>query len=201
MKKAHILGMVLAAVVVAYSAAVLADAKDRGSDIWLESKLATTYLLNEYLNPFRLDVEVDDGVAYLSGTVDSDVAKDLAIEIAKGTEGIREVKSNIDVKKEVNKAQASAGSRPDNASPARAQDDGNDFFRTVTDATITAAVKSKLLWNDNTEGLNINVDTTRGTVTLKGEVPSKANKDLAEQIARNTNGVQKVENQLQIRNN
>lgn len=172
--------------------------EDQRSDIWLESKLATTYLLNDYLSPFTLDVEVDEGVAFLSGTVDSDVARDLAIEIAKGTDGIKEVKDNIDVKPREDRGESDAQASRD-SDGQRTDADRNEFFRTVQDATITAAVKSKLLWDNNTEGLDIKVDTDDGVVTLKGDVASEANKDLAEQIARNTHGVQKVDNRLEVK--
>ncbi|MEZ4599511.1 MAG: BON domain-containing protein [Syntrophotaleaceae bacterium] len=152
------------------------------SDLWLKSKLVTAYTLNEYLNPFELEVEIENGVAFINGTVDSPAERDLALEIAKGVEGIREVRGNILVK-------------PGTLENARAED---EFFRVVEDATITAKVKSKLLWNKNTHGLNIDVSTRKGVVTLTGTAASGVHRDLAEQLAKNTTGVERVRNHLRV---
>ncbi len=155
---------------------------ERQSDLWLKAKLVTAYTLNQHLNPFRIHVEVKNGVASLSGTVDSDVERDLAVEIAKGVEGIRKVKEDIRVE-----PGAGAGERRE-----------PEFFRRVEDATISARVKSRLLWNRNTNGLAIDVDTQNGVVTLKGTVASGAHRDLAVQLAKNTTGVQRVRDELEV---
>ncbi len=72
------------------------------------------------------------------------------------------------------------------------------FGQTAEDATITATVKSKLLWSEHTDGLDINVDTMSGVVTLRGKVPSAEGKDLAGRYAANTSGVRKVNNDLSV---
>jgi osmotically-inducible protein OsmY len=156
--------------------------EDPHSDLWLKAKLVTAYTLNQHLNPFKLDVEIKNGVAHLSGAVDSDVERDLAVEIAKGVEGISAVKEEIRVE-----PGASAEERQE-----------SEFFRTVEDATITARVKSKLLWNRNTNGLDIKVTTSKGVVTLEGAVDADAQGDLAVQLARNTTGVERVKRKLDV---
>lgn len=152
------------------------------SDVRLKANIVTSYTLNQNLNPFDLDVEVKNGIAYLSGTVDSDVERDLALEIARGVEGIKDVKANIMIE-----PGARANERQESA-----------FFRTVEDATITAKVKSKLLWNRNTKGLDINVDTENAVVTLRGKVASEVQGDLAVQLAKNTTGVEQVKKELEV---
>ena len=76
----------------------------------------------------------------------------------------------------------------------------DDFLmpQKVKDASITAAVKVKLLANSNTDGSDINVDTSWQSVVLKGHVKSSGEKDLAEKIASNTEDVLKVTNQLKV---
>jgi hypothetical protein len=49
----------------------------------------------------------------------------------------------------------------------------------VEDATITATVKSKMLWSRYVEGIKANVDTARGKVTLTGSADSTEAKDFA----------------------
>jgi hyperosmotically inducible periplasmic protein len=66
----------------------------------------------------------------------------------------------------------------------------------VTDAEITAAVKTKLLADKTVGGLKIDVDTSNGVVTLSGPVHSGVERAEALKIARNTKGVKSVKNKL-----
>ena len=70
----------------------------------------------------------------------------------------------------------------------------------VSDASITAKVKASLVADDLTKARNINVDTMNATVTLKGNVESKAEADRAMQIARSTDGVTAVKSELKVTN-
>lgn len=70
---------------------------------------------------------------------------------------------------------------------------------TVNDATVTVKVKAALLEAPEVKGTLVNVDTVNGNVTLKGEVETQAQADRAVQIARNTEGVKQVENQLMVK--
>lgn len=68
----------------------------------------------------------------------------------------------------------------------------------IDDATITASVKAKLLEDDRTEGFDINVDTVSGGVTLRGGADSVADRSIAADIARSTEGVVSVDNQITV---
>lgn len=151
------------------------------SDIWIESHLVATYTLNEHLNPFDIEVGVDKGRVTLTGMVDTAVQKGLAGEIAKGMEGVKEVDNKLRLDP-----------------PAGKKDRGSDFLNMVNDASLTARVKSNLLWNRETKGMDINVETNNGVVTLKGTLASDAQKELAGRIAENTKGVKSVENDIRI---
>jgi hyperosmotically inducible protein len=69
--------------------------------------------------------------------------------------------------------------------------------RSVADSAITAMVKSKLEVDNETGSANINVDTKGGVVTLTG-VATQANKEQAERMARNTEGVTRVINNITV---
>jgi osmotically-inducible protein OsmY len=71
--------------------------------------------------------------------------------------------------------------------------------KTVDDATLTATVKTKLAADTDTSASSINVDTSGGVVTLNGAVSTAAEKSKAEQIAKATEGVTRVVNNLTIR--
>lgn len=164
-----------------------ADWEGEFKDAWLDGKIETSYTLNRYLNPLDIDTDVENGVVMLTGTVESEIDKELAEEIAKGTEGVQEV---------VNKLTVAEKSDRDMADKAEAAAD--DFEQRFADATTTARVKFALLANDGTEGLDIDVDTEAGVVTLSGEVASDQAMELAERIAENAEGVESVRNELQV---
>jgi hypothetical protein len=67
-----------------------------------------------------------------------------------------------------------------------------------TDAGITTAVKSKLATDDMVKAYQVDVDTRDKVVTLTGEVETMAQKERAVTIARNTDGVTDVIDQLRV---
>ncbi len=158
--------------------------KGEARDAWIDGKIEASYALNRYLNPFAIDTHVDGGVVRLTGAVESQIDKDLAEQIAESVDGVAKVQNDLTVK---------PGARDE-----AARSEGRSFGARVDDATTTARVKIALLANDSTSGLSIHVDTQNGMVSLRGDVASSQEKQLAEKIARNTEGVQKVENQLRV---
>ena len=152
-------------------------------DARLEGMVETTFLLNEHINPFDLDVEVREQVAYLAGTVSSEADKELAGKLAKSVEGVTKVSNEIAV---------------DPTATIDVDTDDERWAQGIEDATITAAIKSRLLWNGHTDGLSIDVDTQNGRVRLTGEADSEAAAELAEQLAKDTRNVVAVSNELKV---
>jgi hyperosmotically inducible protein len=66
------------------------------------------------------------------------------------------------------------------------------------DGTITMKIQSKYASDDVIKGRNIDIDSTRGVVTLNGKVETARQRDVAEQLARETAGVKRVVNHLKI---
>lgn len=159
-------------------------AKGDALDAYIAGRLITAYRLSEHLSPFEIGVAVKDGRIVLTGAVETQVQYDLALEIALGIEQARAVDSQITVDPNA----------PRNESAP--QQEG--FTRSFSDAGITARVKTRLLWNGSTNGLAVNVYTDGREVTLSGTVDSSAESALAEQIALNTQGVERVENRLHV---
>ena len=67
-----------------------------------------------------------------------------------------------------------------------------------SDAGITTAVKNKLIADDLVKARQINVDTADKVVTLTGDVRTEAEESRALQIARDTNGVRDVVDQINV---
>ena len=183
--------MTLASLALLALPAAAQDADDSGSfkgaarDAWLAGKVEMAYTLSTELSPFEIDTHVDNGRVTLMGTVDSDIERDLAEQIAQGVDGIESVSNELRV--EMPKEGA-----------ASSRNEHRDFPSWFDDATTTAAVKSRLIANSNTKGLQIDVDTRNDVVTLSGRVATGEQKELAEQIAGNTRDVDSVRNLLVI---
>jgi osmotically-inducible protein OsmY len=152
-------------------------------DVRQEVQIWTTYALNPYLRANSLKATVKNGKATLTGVVPEDVNKELAKEIALGVDGIKEVDNQIKVVSDSTASQANPMS---------------GFADAVDDATITATVKSKLLWSRHTDGLKTTVVTKSGKVFLTGTADSSAAKELAGRLAMNTRGVVSVSNALVV---
>jgi hyperosmotically inducible protein len=70
---------------------------------------------------------------------------------------------------------------------------------TIDDSVITAKVKSDLLADPRVKGLDAKVETYNGVVQLSGFVDSQAQMDRAIEVARAVNGVNGVENKMNIK--
>ncbi len=75
---------------------------------------------------------------------------------------------------------------------------GKTTGQTMDDASVTTSVQGKLTRDKLSNFSRIDVDTNRGIVTLNGVVRSAEEKSRAEEIARQVEGVTKVNNNLQI---
>jgi len=67
-----------------------------------------------------------------------------------------------------------------------------------TDAGITTAVKSKLASDDTVKAYQVDVDTSNHIVTLKGDVNTSLARERAVELARGTDGVRDVIDQLRV---
>jgi osmotically-inducible protein OsmY len=75
---------------------------------------------------------------------------------------------------------------------------GKTAGQTMTDSKITASVQGKLTADRVSNFTRVDVDTERGVVNLSGVVPTAEQKTRAEELARQVNGVTRVNNHLQV---
>src|SRR5688572_27185922 len=183
--KNYVVTMGLLASSLVSTQAFSAEREGAAKDAWIDGQLEAVYALNRHLSAFAIGTDVDKGIVQLTGSVQSDIDRDLAGEIAKNVDGVVEVNNELLIVAGVQ------------ASPAAGED--RSFSVWIDDATTTASVKSRLLGNPNTAGMQIDVDTRGDVVTLSGEVVSAEEKALAEEMARSTGDVKDVRNQLVVR--
>jgi hyperosmotically inducible periplasmic protein len=77
---------------------------------------------------------------------------------------------------------------------------GKTAGQTMSDASISSAVQTKLTSDRLSNFPRIDVDTERGVVNLSGVVETEAQRAQAGRLARQVEGVVKVNNNLQIQN-
>ncbi len=68
----------------------------------------------------------------------------------------------------------------------------------IDDAALTTMVKAKLTADPEINQFNIDVDTDEGVVRLSGKVEKPVARTEAEQLARNTEGVRRVINDIEV---
>jgi hyperosmotically inducible protein len=150
---------------------------DPGITTAVKTKLAA----DDTVKAYKIDVDTKDGVVTLAGTVDSPAAKSRAIEIANTTKGVKSVVDELRIPE-----------------PTAATSGVEAAIDTETDAGVTTAVKAKFLADPTIAGLKIDVDTKDHVVTLTGVVPSAADKTHTVDVARKTDGVNSVVDNLTI---
>jgi osmotically-inducible protein OsmY len=180
---------ILIVVIYSPSGFLLASEHDKPAagfeNTWQEAQIWTTYKISPYLRKSNIEITVKDGIVTLHGIVSEDVDKELAEAIASGVTGVRSVDNFI---------------RVDHNYQHPVADAERGFAEMVDDASITAAIKSKILWSKMSDGMATEVDTYLGKVTLAGEVSDEESMKMLERLAKNTNGVVSVDSQLNVVN-
>lgn len=118
----------------------------------------------------RLDVETQDGIVELSGTVSHLLAKDRALRLAQTIKGVRAVVDRISVDPDV----------------------------TYTDEKLGRHVKLALARDPAADSYQVEVTVRDGVVTLTGQVDSWAERNLAEEVVKRVRGVREVESRVTV---
>jgi len=149
------------------------------TDVGITTKVKARFAADDLVKASQIEVETTNGTVTLKGNVDSEEAKNRALELARNTAGVTNVVDMISARR------ASGGG--DSPEPERS------LGEVVTDTGITMSVKSRLLEDPLVKGLRIDVDTRDGVVFLTGSVGSDAEKQKAIQLAKDTKGVRDVQ--------
>lgn len=159
--------------------AAATTAADEIADGWITTKIQSQYFLDPDVKGRNINVETNEGVVVLRGTVDSYSARRQAVGMARNTDGVKEVRDELRVE-----APASGAAWPQDTPP--------------DDESITTMIQSKYFEDDDVRGSQIDVRVRRGVVTLSGAVQSNEAKDAAVQLAQDTQGVTNVRDRLQV---
>jgi osmotically-inducible protein OsmY len=192
-------------------------------DGWLVTKIHSEFVDEDILSGSNIDVDVKNGMVTLQGTVPSEAARARAIQSAKNNDGVKGVTDQLRIappvhdRGTIDKAQdttADAAKKTGKA-VAKAADKTEDGLEKAGDKTASGAkktgraiddgwIKSKIYaqymadWNTVLDDSDIDVDVANNYVTLNGTVKSAAAKAKAVSIAKATDGVKGVKDNLRV---
>jgi osmotically-inducible protein OsmY len=164
-------------------------------DAWVTSKIQAKYFTDPDVKGLDIDVTTRDGVVTLEGQVDTPAERRQAVAIARNTDGAREVNDQLQVR---GGAEAETAGAAASGAAAEGREAGREAGSAVNDTWITTKIQSKYFLDAEVKGHEIDVNAQNGVVTLTGTVASEAQKEAAAAIARETEGVTRVENQLTV---
>ncbi len=163
------------------------------SDDDLKQRIEQALEADPSLKSSNIAVEsVNQGVVLLGGTAKTLSAHLRAVEVAAAVPGVRRVASEIQSPDTL--ADAEIWREPTPRQPRA----GYEVWDTASDIWITSAVRIRLLADTEVPGLEIDLDSWDGVVTLFGIVSSQEAKAAAEADALKVSGVKRVVNELQV---
>lgn len=160
---------------------VQTDVADR-----IEDQITFRLDTDDVTRKYHIDVDADGNVVTLSGQVANERQKARALELAK-VDGVVRIEDKIEVDRNADTTLAD-----------RAKRGLNKAGEAISDTWITTKVSWFFVGEDVLDGSDIDVDTNNRVVTLKGQVPSQAARVRASALARQTEGVREVRDQLVI---
>ncbi|HEU4503886.1 MAG TPA: BON domain-containing protein [Nitrospira sp.] len=146
------------------------------SDSWITAKTKIALFADSRVKGSDISVATTDGAVTIRGKVDTDAAKQAAESIAKGIDGAKTVKNDLQV-----------------VAPTKreAVDD--------KDEAITARVNEQMAKDAQLKTAGIKAQTNAGVVSLSGEVPDLTTSAQASWSAWQVPGVKLVKNDLTVK--
>jgi hyperosmotically inducible periplasmic protein len=189
-----------------------------------DSRISTSVLARYYTSPSvrarDIDVSTNNGVVTLRGSVDNEGTKQQALDLARNVEGVTRVDDQLQVTGTTAAAQqqgatpppstasataapaeqpaATSGTTPGNPAGAPLPPVAPAEPGSLTDPWITTMIQAKFFQDAAIKTQQIDVETNAGVTTLRGSVATEEQKEQAARLARETEGVTKVVNNLAV---
>lgn len=145
-------------------------------DSVITTKVKANLLADSVVKGLDITVETRKGEVQLSGFVDDQTQANRAAELARATDGVR----NVDNKMSVRTPASTVGA-------------------VVDDGIVTAKVRAALLNDPSVRSMDVTVATSKGEVQLSGFVDSPMQIARATEIAKTVEGVKSVNNKMGIK--
>ncbi|MBP9147653.1 MAG: BON domain-containing protein [Rhodoferax sp.] len=145
-------------------------------DSVVTTRVKSALLADNDVKGFEISVETRKGEVMLSGFVDNQNQLDRALTVARMAEGVKSVDNKLSLKE----GSTTVGNK-------------------VDDSVITTRVKSALMADASIKSLDISVLTRKTEVQLSGFVNNQGQIDRAVEVARATEGVTQVNNDMVVK--
>jgi hyperosmotically inducible periplasmic protein len=175
----HIVFAVLALFIFSVQASESSKPENMASDSAITASIKSKYALDKDVSAIDIKVSTVNGKVHLKGKIADKETGKKAVEIARHTKGVKEVKYELEDTR---------------MSPSESSTAGH----LVSDVAITAAIKSKYALDQKISALNIHITTINGRVYLKGKIADVEAGKHAIDIAQNTDGVKEVTYQFDL---
>jgi hyperosmotically inducible protein len=169
------------------------------SDAWITTKVKSEFATTKGVDVTDVSVDTKAGVVTLTGTVDSDAEKQMAIKSARSINGVTAVQADklmVDSHRDPMKSNSiksgsmAHGSAGGNSEYAASSD--TSLATKTSDTWITTKVMADYATTKGVDVTDVSVATKNGVVTLSGTVDSTAEKNMAIKSARSVKGVKSV---------
>ena len=142
-------------------------------DATLTARVKSALVENRNVPVLSVDVDTLEGVVTLTGLVENQGVQKNVESVVRGVKGVRGVKNFLQV-------------------------GTSTLGEAIDDKILGVKVKAELFGAESISSFNIDVDVTKGVVTLTGKVSSKKERDEAVRLADSLVGVKEVINNLTV---
>ncbi|HKQ79505.1 MAG TPA: BON domain-containing protein [Blastocatellia bacterium] len=169
------------------------------TDSELENKIKAKFDSDAQLKAADLNISADaeKNEATISGSVPTQSLRMKAVNLAKEASSGLILTDKIEVRpRELTRAEYTEENA--RAEREKARGSGEKLGDSLDDAWIHTKIVAKLIGNSDTPERKINVDVVNNVVTLRGAVDTAEQRTEAERVAKDTEGVTRVVNQLKV---
>jgi hyperosmotically inducible protein len=164
-------------------------ASDTAITTEVKSRLESEYQLRDS----DISVSTANGEVTLEGSVSGANAKSAAEDAARSVEGVRTVHNNLDTSAgSMASGGTGSGDRTEGGAGSGDRTEGG-AQQAVSDTWITTKVKSELLADSVSQGLDVNVETKDGVVSLEGTVEDEQAIEHVKDVVAGVEGVKRVD--------
>jgi hyperosmotically inducible protein len=198
----EILGCLM--VVLATAGAMMSAAQQPVKDKSITMKIHSLFVPEDALEGSNIDVDTVNGVVTLSGTVATEAGRARALSIARSTDGAKSVVDKLRIapaERELDDAARDVGKATANAAKEVAKEVKSATRvtgRKITDGWVKSKIYAQYLTESALDDSDIDIDVADGVVTLNGTVKTAAGKNRAVSIAKATDRVKSVKDNLKI---
>ena len=175
------------------------QAGDRLADGWLTTKIQAQFFADDDIKSRFINVSTRDGVVRLKGFVDSDDARRQVLEITRNTDGVTDIDDRqLLIGRAAQEFEGSPLPEAQLPVPTTGLDSTAAGPAPTDDARVVSTIQSRYFLDPFLKLRHIEVQSTNGVVTVKGQIASESERAQALMLAWSAPRVLRVEDYLTV---